>query len=141
MRMLRRLPLSAVGHEILEAVGLLTLAMIALVLFLFVTGVGCDIGRRLQPTAHDLELPSDAIARRSFMQRVGVGAAAIATGAASSGTVLANADEETEPLSHQEIRAANDGGSGVFSFLSGFWPSTIGDDGSERDRRRHRTRG
>ena len=40
MRVLRRLPLSDVGHEILEAVGVLTLGTIAFVLFLFVIGGG-----------------------------------------------------------------------------------------------------
>ena len=40
MRVLRRLPLSDVGHEILEAVGVLTLLGCAFVLLLFALGGG-----------------------------------------------------------------------------------------------------
>lgn len=69
-----------------------------------------------QPTAHDLKLPSNAIARRSFMQRVGVGAAAITAGTASSMSAAAEDDEDDEPSNWDYVR---DGTNGVHMLLTG----------------------
>ncbi|WP_152418916.1 hypothetical protein [Natronorubrum sulfidifaciens] len=77
--------------------------------------MSADDSPRPQPTAHDLELPSNAIARRSFMRRVGVGAAAITAGTASSGTALAEDDDE-DSSNWDYVR---DGTNGVYMLLTG----------------------